>query len=613
MKAGILSAVVMSAFVGFAPAAETPDASKWSQAISTAVTKGHPRLFATKADFAALKGDLSKGALRSLAAQRVRERAQRLLSTKPLERKMIGRRLLHTSREALCRISTLALAYRLSSDRRFLDRAVAELSAVCAFPDWNPSHFLDTGEMSLAVAIGYDWLHDDLSEGQRAAIRSGLAKNGLRTGLRGGGWARARNNWGQVCRAGMIAAALALADDGELAPDCAKMLGESVEALPISMKAMAPDGCYPEGAGYWHYGVSFNVFAIAMLESACGTDFGLSALPGFLQTADYPNGVTGPTGLTVGYSDCGSNRPSLPVLWWFARRLGRPDLITRKEIAEWDTPPAEHFAGWQPPVELFWMDDRDHETVAAKRPLVYAPRGSVPIAVLRSGWGDDDAFVGLKGGSPNSPHGHMDGGNFVLDMAGVRWAWELPHENYNRIEQMKTVSLWSMKQDSGRWSLLRLNTFGHNVPSVDGAQQRVDGRAEFLSVSASPAPNAVMDLSGLYPAAKKVTRTCRLAEGGKSVTVVDEFAGLRPGAAVRWQFVLRASHAVNADKLLLTEGKHVMEVLRQPAAASEWKVEPAEGEKPLNSPNPGAYVAFFTLKAGADGQARAEVAFSLVK
>jgi hypothetical protein len=32
-------------------------------------------------------------------------------------------------------------------------------------------HFLDVAEMTMAVAIGYDWLYDDLSPASRAAIK----------------------------------------------------------------------------------------------------------------------------------------------------------------------------------------------------------------------------------------------------------------------------------------------------------------------------------------------------------------------------------------------------------------------------------------------------------
>ena len=145
--------IVVACLIGSVSLAEEKnDSAKWSKAVATAVSKGHPRLFATETDFKQLKKDLSKGVLRSMAAKRIVERAEFLLPTEPLARKLVGRRLLDTSRAALYRISTLAMAFRLSGDRRFLDRAVKELRAVCAFSDWNPSHFLDTGEMSLAVA-----------------------------------------------------------------------------------------------------------------------------------------------------------------------------------------------------------------------------------------------------------------------------------------------------------------------------------------------------------------------------------------------------------------------------------------------------------------------------
>lgn len=594
--------------------AATAEAKSFDNAISISVKKGHPRLFAGADGFAAIKSGAKKGSLRELALKRVIERADILLETQPLERKMTGRRLLPVSREALYRISTLSMAYRVTGERRYFERALRELKAVCAFSDWNPGHFLDTGEMSLAVGIGYDWLYDGLSDDERREIRAAFARNGLAAGKKGGGWTRAASNWGQVSRAGMIAAALSLADDPALRADCTKMLKESVEALPIAMKVMAPDGCYPEGPVYWHYGVSFNVFAIAMLESACGTDFGLSDLPGFWKTAEYPNLVTGPTGLTIGYSDCGwVERCPMQSLWWFARKLNRPDVVSEKEILEWNNPTPKDYVGWLPPVELLWIDERKLETVPVSSPLVWFGRGVVPIVTFRTGWGKDDAFIGLKGGSPSAWHGHMDGGNFVLDMAGIRWVWELQYEDYQRIEQMKTVSLWNFSQKSSRWSLLRLNTFGHNVPRINGAQQCVKGSAKFVNVVDKPSPSATIDLTSLYPAASNVTRIATLAGNGRSFEVSDTFAGLEPGVEVIWQFILKAKSSAQGGSLMLADGGHELSVAREGTEATDWSVVPAEGPKPLNSPNPGFSVASFRVRVGTDGKASAKVSFSLVR
>ena len=66
------------------------------------------------------------------------------------------------------------MAYRLYGDRRHLDRCLAEMRAVSAFQDWNPRHFLDVAEMSLALALGYDWLYGDLSEEDRNLFADAL-------------------------------------------------------------------------------------------------------------------------------------------------------------------------------------------------------------------------------------------------------------------------------------------------------------------------------------------------------------------------------------------------------------------------------------------------------
>ena len=123
----------------------------------------------------------------------------------------------------------------------------------------------------------------------------------------------------------MLAAALALRErDHALA---AQITHRAIVNLPISMRAFAPKGCYPEGPAYWAYGTDFNVLAIALLESVLGSDFGLNALPGFTATADYLDLVTGPSGMTFNYADGDTQRNTDCAIWWFAKRFNRPDIL----------------------------------------------------------------------------------------------------------------------------------------------------------------------------------------------------------------------------------------------------------------------------------------------
>ena len=95
----------------------------------------------------------------------------------------MGPRLLAQSRHCLDRIYTLALLYRLDGKPQYLERAIRELRAAADFKDWNPSHFLDTAEMTHAFAIGYDWLYPALSPEERAWMRAALIEKGLNPAL----------------------------------------------------------------------------------------------------------------------------------------------------------------------------------------------------------------------------------------------------------------------------------------------------------------------------------------------------------------------------------------------------------------------------------------------
>ena len=109
----------------------------------------------------------------------VRLTADHMLTEPVVVHRKDGRRLLGRSREALGRMMHLGFAFRLTGDKRYADRAMAEMKAMAAMPDWNPSHFLDTAEMTLAIAVGYDWLYEQLSPELRQASREAIEKKGL--------------------------------------------------------------------------------------------------------------------------------------------------------------------------------------------------------------------------------------------------------------------------------------------------------------------------------------------------------------------------------------------------------------------------------------------------
>ena len=104
----------------------------------------------------------------------------------------------------------------------------------------------------------------------------------------------------------------------------------------------------------------------------------------------------------------------------------------------------------------------------------------------------------------------------MLESEKVRWAVDVGAEPYHRIEAMG-MNLWSNAQNADRWKLFRLGTWAHNVPMIDGCQQRVKGSGKVTEVKRDGAASAVtLDLSSLYTNATSVVRRGEMSASGRS-------------------------------------------------------------------------------------------------
>jgi hypothetical protein len=578
--------------------------------------KNHPRLFANEATLSKLRQKANANATSRLLAQHVVKQADLLLNVSPVERTLQGRRLLDKSRRCLKRTLVLSTAYHLTRDKRYAKRCEEEMLAAAGFRDWNPSHFLDVGEMTLALAIGYDWLFSELSDSSRTRIREAIVEKGLILPweTRHKGWVRASNNWGQVCHGGLTAGALAvLEDEPELA---AKTVHNALMNVPRSMHAFAPNGSYPEGPGYWAYGTSYNVVLISVIESVLGSDFGLTKAPGFSVTGQYLAIVTGPSGLTFNYADGGSGRSPQSCLFWLADRYDRLDWLLgereriRRAIDSSSAGGAATSKNRLLPLALLWMP-RDSVVAKVDMPLHWSSGGPTPITVHRNSWSDPNTtFFGLKGGSPAAPHGQMDTGSFVLDADGVRWAVDLGAEGYHGIES-RGMNLWDRSQSSDRWSIFRLMNHGHNTLVIDDQRQYAARGGEIIQFSAdADFPHSIVDLAPVYREQVETAKRGVALIEGRNVLIQDELTGLRPGGVVRWGMVTPGSPGIVGKRSLkLTQGAARMTMSILAPENVTWKI--VDIETPRNrwdSPNRGVRMIAFEVTAPVSG----EVAIAVV-
>lgn len=532
----------------------------------------HPRLMLDDEGLVYLKASFHDDPALQKCWRDVQADADKCLEMSPLVYKVIGPRLLRVSRDCLRRIYSLAMAYRWTGDEKYAAKARQNLLEVCAFKDWNPSHFLDTAEMSHAVGVGYDWLYDYLDEQTRKTIVEALIEKGLKPGLEvyeeNGWWVKSEYNWNQVCNGGMIIGALAIA---ETEPSYAeRIVPAAVNSLPRALASYGPDGAWGEGPGYWHYATRYTAYGLTALETALGDTFKLLNVPGLSKAGDFPVYTTGPTGLYLNLADVGerSSRRPMACMFYLSRVFHNPlyAYAEHEEIAK-RSANAGHLVWYaaKPPAR------------AARRRLDRYFDGSVEVATMRSAWDDSQAlFVGIKAGFNEVNHGHLDLGNFEMDALGVRWFRDLGADNYN------LPGYWDKKQGGKRWAYYRLNSASHNIPMLGGQDQLVKAKSTFVKrdLNGSDA-SAVVDLSEAYAKfANSAKRGIATVGGRRAVLVQDEFEIERP-CDILWGLTTdaRMNTSQKGRATLELKGKTLVAHLLSPAGAM-FAEESAEQEPP---------------------------------
>lgn len=528
--------------------------------IEALAARSHPRLVMDSRDFKRIfktvRRDMAKGVESPVLMMHrcIMESADACLDAAPLvyKKDISNKRILHVSRDALGRISACAYAYRFTGDEKYLARAEADMETVCAFADWNPSHYLDTGEMGAAVSFGYDWLFDALKPETKALAEKVIKTHVFET--RGSAWFYGSiNNWNQVCNGGVVAAAVAFADIWP--EDALSAVNDAIVSnRPAVEVSYSPDGAYREGPGYWSYGTHFQILLNTELEEAFGTDFGLSDVQGFDKTMEYYVFTRGNVGKCFDYSDNGDNVAPEAALWYFAARFGKEDML----CAELPLLREKGYHTRLLPVFIQYAKDVDTRLIRESGRLTYSGQGGTPVVMTRTGWGPQDLYLGLKGGKASENHAHMDAGSFVFDAYGSRWSMDLVRQSYEEVENLAKAlggDYWSMAQDSFRWKLTRINNRFHSTLTVNDSDHIPDGFATLEEVLDGPArQGGILDMTGVFGDAFKSARR-EIAIVDKSyLNVSDSFETGDSPADVRWSMTTPAEPEITDAGIILRSG-----------------------------------------------------------
>jgi hypothetical protein len=508
---------------------------------------GHPRLYLTPESLGRLRDAVRTDPVLRPPYAALLADAEALLPQPPVEFKSVGPRMPEPCRASRRRITALALAYLLSDEKKYAARALVEMEAVAARPDWNPAHFLDVAELSAALGIGYDWLHDFMSPEQRAHFSGVLREKGLAPGLacyRGtaedGWWTRSAGNWNVVCSGGLSVGALAAAEDDPAT--AAELLEAGLASVRKALDDFGPDGSWRDGPAYGACTLEFAALYLDALRTALGSMMGLDRTGGLAEAGLYRVIGIGPTGRVFNFADSDEPAAFLPAVLWLARTFGCPFYAAEEMTRADGDPLGLVWYGADASAASPLARERAMDQVTAAASHAWFRRDE--LGFFRSAWNDSQAlWLAFKGAAGAGDHRHLDAGTFVLEAAGRRWAVDLGPDDYDLPGYFGPL----------RWTYYRLSAASHNTLRVDGAAHPPEARASVVAFQGQGDDAwAVVDLSACYPAAGRVHRGFAML-GGRSVLVQDEVQAGAP-CDILWGMQTRARVVCAGSEVTLEEG-----------------------------------------------------------
>lgn len=378
--------------------------------------RSHPRLYVSAEQLQRLRQPTLPTPLRTPAGQVVNE-AEKFVRSPDFDYPHDTHNAhLVRARIAQTRTVTLLVRYFQTGDRRYRDAALAHIETIGNWeywswitwrknnPDPNAIFDLSYGENSTTLAIAYDWLHAELTPAERTRFLDIALRRSFRSFLKNvdantAWWfKRAQSNWNSVCAGGAGMLALAMHDDVPEAAEVLKRVEESIAVFFGSLEQTG--GAWPEGIGYWNYGMRYAFMYLLSHERTTGQAHPLLARPAVRATLQFPVDFC-PRGVPCSFGDVNLWRP-LPIHYAVAQRLGADDILAALDTHLQNRPSYEDC--WPNAAEMLLLHPRKTTRPPAQ------PRQRIKL-YQGMDWGvltNRQLTLTVRGGTTEVPHGHRD-------------------------------------------------------------------------------------------------------------------------------------------------------------------------------------------------------------
>jgi hypothetical protein len=496
---------------------------------------GHPYLSFSDRHVAQFKSRVAEDADAKAAWTHAHAQADEALTRKPAN-----------DRELNAALMDLSLAYRMTGERRYADRAKGLLDVYAARPNWvtdkpllarAPVWNSDLGMGTSAFVYGqtFDAIHDTLSPADRQRLAQALVKGAIKPTLNDwiDGAERIHSldtmghNWFSHIVFGAGVAAIAVKTEEPRADGWIRRIDEASEewanydgsAIETKPQHFGSNGAFVESINYADFAIEgYLKFRRAWLDAFTEKPAPTPRLAGvadlFIQNL-YP---TGAGALSTNFGDgnptasgahavvnlwASGDQPSR-YLWYLDTVKANPgqDVWDEPEnMVQWPAAKARAGAARGPGLATSWID-RD-----------------LGSATMRSSWAPDATFLAVRSGFTWN-HNHADAGSFILWHKGKQLLIDSGNASYARPEY------------DGYYR----QSVAHNVVTLDGKAEpasntydgsHFSGRVDHL-VDAGDLRFVWADATG--PNASTFERKYRsFLWVGDTILVIDDLKGWQPG------------------------------------------------------------------------------------
>lgn len=221
-------------------------------------------------------------------------------------------------------------------------------------------------------------------------------------------------------------------------------------------------GGYPEGIGYYRYGMSFTNYYLSSLYNLLETDFGIMNIKGLYDSLLYPVYLESNSDKIFNYGDVSEESSKITsvsntrMIWMANYYISKGEEEKLENAYLLYNLEGKYNWGMY---NMIWYND-DYANEAEEHNVNYGRDylfKNISVASINKSFEEqsNDIYIGTKAGRVQRSHGDLDLGSFVLDALGERWIEDFGSESYTAATMNNTRY--------GRWNYYKKRAEGHST------------------------------------------------------------------------------------------------------------------------------------------------------